>query len=171
VQKVLTNVSLGISAMIVPTALLLGCGGSAELSCPTPGLPNPSPTYVQTLEGLVVVPARANLRSASEAESASFVDFVAELQAQCGEAPPASECEMGRLRAALVALPAPDHPALFTDIDGSLAAAQMSAHGDYAAADRDCDGQAEAVCDARAITGAFARAACELGGDEDSGGH
>ncbi len=164
-QEVLTSV-------FACALLLLGCGGPAELACPTPGLPNPSPTYVETLEGLVLVPARANLRSASEAETDSFRAFAAELQERCGETPPASACEMGPLRAALVALPAPDHPALFTDIDGSLDAARASAQGDYASADRDCDGQAEDVCDARAISGAFARAACELGGDgSESGGH
>jgi len=151
-------------------AVLLGCGGSPELSCPAPGLPNPNPSYTDTLEGLVLVPTRANLRSASADESAAFRDLAAQLQAECADSPPASECEMAHLRAALVALPAPDHPALFTDIDGALPAARASASGDYPPAERDCDGQAADVCDARAVADAFVRASCELGG-ATSGGH
>ncbi|MCA9611004.1 MAG: hypothetical protein KC619_35665 [Myxococcales bacterium] len=157
-------------AIHLTSLLLLAACGGPELRCPAPALPSPDPTYVATVEGLVVVPARANLRSASEAELQAFVDLTAARQEACGQSPPGGDCELTSLRAALVALPAPDHPSVFTDIDGSLDAALNSAHGDFAAADRDCDGQAEAVCDARAITGAFARAACELRGDS-TGGH
>ncbi len=160
-----------IHASLLALALpLAGACGGPELSCPAPALPSPTPTYVATVGGLVVVPARANLRDASPAEMQSFVDLTASRQAACGQNPPGGDCELGSLRAALVALPAPDHPSLFTDIDGSLDAALASAHTDFAPADRDCDGQAEPVCDARAIVGAFARAACELGAGS-SGGH
>ncbi len=149
--------------------LLLGCGGP-ELSCPAPALPSPTPAYVATVEGLVVVPARASLRSASAAELEAFADLTAARQEACAATPPGGACALASVRAALVALPAPDHPALFTDIDGSLDAALASAHADFAPADRDCAGQAEDVCDARGVVGAFARAACEVraGG---SGGH
>jgi len=146
---------------VTALALVVGCGGP-ELVCPAPTLPNPSPTYVDTLEGLVVVPARANLRSGSPAELTSFRDLSAQLQAACEESPPGAACDLANLRGQLTALPAPDHPTLFTDIDGSLDASLASAHTDYAPADRDCDGQSEAVCDARAITGGFARAICEV---------
>lgn len=152
--------------------MLLGsCGGPAAVSCPQPGLPSPSPTYVATIESLVVTPARAHLRDASEVEADSFTGFVAELQEACAQAPPGGDCELTHLRSELTSLPAPGHPTLFTDIDGSLDAALANAHGSFVPADRDCDGQSEPVCDARAVTGAFARAACELGLVDDEEGH
>lgn len=153
------------------TVLALASCGGPELSCPNAGLPDPNPTYTQSLSSLVVVPTRAPLRDASEAELESFAGLAAELQAACEASPPASECELTSLRARLRALPAPEHPDLFTGIDDSLDAAITSSHTDYAPADRDCDGQPEAVCDARGVTMAFVRAACELGAADDEGEH
>lgn len=148
-----------MSASIFALGLLAACGGP-ELSCPEPALPSPTPTYVDTLESLVLVPARANLRDASTAEVDSFASLTAQTQAACGESPPGGACDLGTLRTALVALPAPDHPGVFTGIEASLDAAIASAQSAFAPADRDCAGQTEAACDARAITGAFARAVC-----------
>ncbi|MEC7519257.1 MAG: hypothetical protein VYE22_05290 [Myxococcota bacterium] len=142
--------------------LLAGCGGPA-LACPEPGLPSPDPTYTDTVASLVVVPTRGSLRDASAAERESFRAFVVAHQQACDASPPTGDCTMTHLRAALVALPAPDHPAVFTDIDGALDAALDRARGDFAPADRDCDGQPEETCDARGVTRAFARAACALG--------
>ena len=150
--------------------MLLGSCGTPAIVCPAPALPSPSPTYVETVDSLVVTPARAHLREASAAESESFEALAAQLQVACGESPPGSACELTQLRSELAGLPAPDHPTLFTDIEGSLDAALTSAHGAFAPPDRDCNGQGEPVCDARAITGGLVRAACELGAGDD-GGH
>lgn len=164
------------SMATVVFALLLGCGhgsgGAAPgVTCPAPGLPNPNASFLDTVEALVVVPARASLRDASEEELGTYRDFVMELQGVCGAVPPGPTCEVSSLRAGLTALPAPDHPSVFTDIDGSFEAALASAHGDYLPADRACDGQAEEVCDARGITGGLARAICELGAGADTTGN
>lgn len=124
-------------------------------------MPSPDPSYVQTLEGLTVVPTRAAMRSASGEESASFESLTAELQASCAASPVEPACELASLRARLRALPAPAHPDLFTGIDDALDPSLDRAHTDFPS-DRDCDGQVEAVCDARVITTAFARALCDL---------
>lgn len=155
-----------LTCLALLALISFGCGGPS-VSCPEPGLPDPDPSYTDSIASLVVVPARAELREASAAEKASFADLVATYQAACDASPPTSECAMTPLRAALVALPAPDHPALFTDTDRSLDAALTRAHDDFAPADRDCDGQPEETCDARGVTRAFARASCEL----SEGGH
>ncbi len=151
------------SALALLALLAAACGGPS-LSCPSgPTLPDPDPAYTDRLASLVVVPSRARLRSASEAELEAFTGLATELQVACEASPPGPACAMPDLRARLTALPAPDHPALFTDIDGALDASIAHAHGEVATGDRDCDGQTEAVCDARAVAKAFARAACELG--------
>ncbi|MBX3271540.1 MAG: hypothetical protein KF729_14840 [Sandaracinaceae bacterium] len=152
---------------LVASSLLCGCGGP-ELACPSPALPSATPGYAATLTGLVVVPTRAELRAASARERETFEDFAARLQEACAPSPPRSECALASARARLVALPAPDHPALFTSVDGALDAALAYAHDEVAVPDRDCEGLSESACDARAITRAFARAACELRG---GGGH
>ncbi|RLB51902.1 MAG: hypothetical protein DRJ42_15965 [Deltaproteobacteria bacterium] len=171
------------SLSTVALAFALACGGSSgggggttapSLTCPAAGLPDVSPSYSETVEGLVVVPARANLRSATEGEMSVFRDFVLELQLACGESPAGAACELGALRSELTALTTADHSGLFTDIDASFDAALTSAHGDYPAPDRDCDDEAEGVCDGRAIAAALVRAVCELtdsSDDDESGGH
>ena len=150
-----------LGALLLSLGVFLGCGGGPELACPEGRLPSPDPSYVQTLEGLSVVPTRAALRSASDEELASFEDLAARLQASCEATPIAPECEIASLRARLRSLPAPAHPDLFTGIDDALDPSLDRAHADFPT-DRDCDGQAEAVCDARVITTTFARARCDL---------
>lgn len=176
------KISRSLCTVTLAVAVALGCGGSGAggggttaptLTCPAAGLPDVNPSYSETVEGLVVVPARAHLRSAAEDEMSVFRDFVLELQLACGESPTGAACDLGALRAELTALTTPDHSGVFSDIDGSFDAALASAHADYPAPDRDCDGEVDAVCDARGIASALVRAVCELTDrtDDESGAH